>query len=179
MVGNVIFLLIIYVAIAAVLVVISRKRKKEYHFDEMQEQIRAEGYKIAYMTTLFLLCGIIVVDSAIGSAIPEYILGGLLMAVVMISFLVWGIYCIVHNSFFMLGQNWNSYFSICLIVGAVNIISFASGILGWTKEEVHTQSLIEMILTKVSTSGVMAITFLTLAAVVGVKMLTEKNTGEE
>lgn len=179
MIGNAIFLVIIYLVIAAALVVISKKRKKDYHFDEMQEQIRAEGYKIAYITTLFLLCGIIVIDTSIGRELPEYMIGGLLLVVVMISFLVWGIYCIVHNSFFMLGQNWNSYFSICLIVGVVNIISFVSGIIGWTKEEHHTQSLIEMIFTKVSTSGVMAITFLTLAAVVGIKMLSNRNAVEE
>jgi hypothetical protein len=174
-----IILLSIYVALVIVLGFIIKRRRKTYHFDEMQERIRAKGYKIAYFTTLILLCGLIVADTSMGMEIPPYALSGLIIVVVMVSFLVWGIYCIIHDSFFFLGQNWRDYFIVCLIVGFVQGIALVSGLMGWIKEEVHTQSFFEMIFTKVSTSGVMAITFLTLAAVVGIKMLSNRNAVEE
>ncbi len=179
MTANTILLLVIYIALVLVIAFISRKRRANHHFDEMQEKIRAEGYKIAYLTIIILLCGIICVDSVLGAVFPKYFLGGLLMIVVVISIAVWGIYCIAHDSFFFLGQDWRNYFSICLIAGAVNLASFVMGLMSWFDEKVHTQSLTEMIFTKTSTSGTMAITFLALAAAIGVKMIIKKDTCED
>ncbi len=172
-------LLIIYaVVVIAVAFLIKRRHKKE-QYDEMQLRNRAEAYKRAFFTMIILLCGIIVYDTCAGTALPQYFLSGLLIIVVMASFLVFAVYSIWHDAFFYLGQSWRSYFGICIGIGIIHLIDFISIISRITSGNEHEAGFWHLVISKVSTSAMMTITFLTLAVVIGVKQLRESKLSEE
>ncbi|SEL69835.1 hypothetical protein SAMN04487770_11550 [Butyrivibrio sp. ob235] len=172
-------LVIMYLIIVAVIAVIARKKKKNQQYDEMQQSIRAEAFKRAYFTTVILLVGIIIYDTCAGAPLPQYVLSGLLIVVVMASFLIFAIYCVLHDSFFFMGQSWRSYFGVSIGIGVIQLISFVSTLLRWFREDRINDSFAYLFFSKLSSSAMMALTFLTLAVVIGVKSLRDGRTSEE
>ncbi len=173
-----IFAMLIYVAIVA-FIYFMRKRKASVQFDEMQEGVRAKGYKIAYFSTLAMLCGIIFYDVVAGAALPEYVLSSLLIIVVMVSFTIWGIYCISHDSFFGLRQNWKSYLIICIVVGSIQLISFIDHVIRLSGSETVQTQFWHLFLSQLSTNAVMAFAFYALAIAISVRLVASKKESEE
>ncbi|WP_026524947.1 MULTISPECIES: DUF6442 family protein [unclassified Butyrivibrio] len=170
--------LAIYVVIVVVLWVIVKKRKKDTNFDEMQEKVRAEGYKIAFFSVLAMLTGIIIYDVIAGEALPQYVLSGLLIVVVMLSFTIWGIYCIRHDSFFGIGQDWKTYLCICIVVGAIHCSSFVSEFVRIISTE-HDEAFMHLFFAKAASSAAMTVTFLSMAVAIAIKMIASKKESED
>ena len=174
-----IILLILYAVIVTILAFIIKRRHKTEQYDEMQLKNRAEAYKIAFFTMIILLCGIIIYDTCMGTAIPQFVLSGLLIVVVMFSFLVFAVYSIWHDAFFYLGQSWKTYFGICIGVGIIQLVDFISAISRITDGNTYEENFWFLILSKVSTSAMMTVTFLTLAVVIGIKQIKENRVSED
>lgn len=172
-------LLMFYAVIVIGLAFIIKRRHKKEQYDEMQLQNRAEAYKIAFFTAIIQLCGIIVYDSCAGTVLPQYVLSGLLIIVVMTSFLVFAVYSIWHDAFFYLGQSWKNYFGICIGIGIIQLIDFIMAMTRITNRNEHELSFWHLAISKVSTSGMMAVTFLTVAVVIGIKQIRENNVSED
>lgn len=169
--------LVLFVAVA--LIIRHRTKNQNTQYDEMQLKNRAEAYKRAFFTIIALLCGIIVFDTCSPVNLPQYALSGILIIVVMLSFLVFATYSVWNDAFFYIGQSWKGYFSICIVVGAVQLIDFISTLVRYFNGKDHTQNIWYFIISKASTSCTMAITFFTLAVVIAVKQLRDKKTSEE
>lgn len=174
-----IILLIFYAVIVAVLAFIIKRRKKNEQYDEMQLINRAEAYKIAFFTMIILLCGIILYDTCMGTALPQFVLSGVLIIIVMSGFLVFAVYSIWHDAFFYLGQSWKTYFGICIGVGIIHLVDFISSITRITDGNAHEENFWFLAISKLSTSCMMAVTFLTLAVVIGIKQIKESKISED
>ena len=176
-----IILLIIYVVIVAVLAFLIRRKTKnqKVQYDELQLKTRAEAYKLAFFTMIILLCGIIVFDTCSPLSLPQYALSGILIIVVMLSFLVFATYSVWNDAFFYIGQNWKGYFTTCIIVGLVQCIGFVSTLVRYFNGKEYAQNVWHLIISKASTSAVMTLTFFTLAVVILVKQLRENRISEE
>ncbi|WP_029319103.1 DUF6442 family protein [Butyrivibrio sp. AE3004] len=172
-------LLIFYAVIVVLLALIIKRRQKNEQYDEMQQKIRADAYKRAFFTMIILLCGIIVYDTCAGKVLPPYVLSGLLIIVVMTSFLVFAVYSIWHDAFFYLGQSWKSYFGVCIAIGIIQLIEFISTISRYFDKSEHNENFWQLLISKVSTSAMMAITFITLAVVIGIKQIKENKVSED
>lgn len=171
----------IYAFIVAVIALLIRYRSKDGNkqYDEMQLRTRAEAYKIAFFTVLILLVGIIFYDVAARKPLPQYMLGGILIVVVMISFLVFAVYSIWHDAFFYIGQSWKSYFGVCIGVGLIQMISFISTVARYFDGREHEENFWNLLISKTATSATMTITFLTLAVVIFIKQRKENRISED
>ncbi len=172
-------LLLFYAVIVVALAFIIKRRHKNEQYDEMQLKNRADAYKIAFFTAIILLCGIIIYDTCAGTALPQYFLSGLLIIVVMASFLVFAVYSIWHDAFFYLGQSWKTYFGVCIGVGIIHLSELVSAIVRISNGSEHDVNFWHLAISKVSTSAMMALTFLTLAVVIGIKQIRESKVSEE
>lgn len=172
-------ILIFYAVIVIALAFIIKRRHKKEQYDEMQLKNRAEAYKRAFFTMIILLCGIIIYDTCAGTALPQYFLSGLLIIVVMTSFLVFAVYSIWHDAFFYLGQGWKTYFGVCIGIGIIHLIDFITTISRIMGQSEHEARFWHLFISKISTSAMMTVTFLTLAVVIGVKQLNENKLSEE
>ena len=176
-----IILLIIYVAIVAALAFLIRRKTKnqKVQYDELQLKTRAEAYKRAFFTMIILLVGIIIFDTCSPLSLPQYALSGILIIVVMLSFLVFATFSICNDAFFYIGQNWKGYFITCIVVGSVQLIDFISTLVRYFNGKEHAQNIWYMIISKASTSCTMTITFFTLAVVIVIKQLRDSKISEE
>ncbi len=174
-----IILLLFYALIVIVLAFLIKRRHKTEHYDELQLKNRAEAYKRAFFTIIVLLCGIIVYDTCSGNTLPPFVLSGLLIIVVMTGFLVFAVYSIWHDAFFYLGQSWKAYFGVCIGVGLVQLIELISVISRILKGGEYEENFWNLVLSKVSASAMMTITFITLAVVIGIKQYRENKICED
>lgn len=156
-----------------------RSNHSSQHFDEMQERLRADGYKRAYFSLIATIGGICIYNTVSDQTIPNFILSSILIASLMISLMVFGLYCIKNDSFFFIGQNWKAYFGLCLIVGVVHIVNAVSVIAPLAKTTEHSGVLFEGYISRIISSGFMAITFFTLAIAIAVKMFWNSNSKED
>jgi hypothetical protein len=173
--------LIIYLAIVAcgVFVIYFKMRhKKPEHFDEMQEKNRAEAYKYAYFTTLLLLVMVAIYEYIVGP-IPHYILGGLILAVLMISLLVFGLFCIHNDSFFFIGQDWKKYLIYCTALGTVWVVDFIINLSNLLTKTDITAELANGIISKLVLYGANAVTFLSFSVAICIKMFADRKESEE
>ncbi|MCR5657508.1 MAG: hypothetical protein K6G06_08600 [Butyrivibrio sp.] len=176
-----VILILFYLVIVVVLSILIRHKSKSQNqqYDEMQLKNRAEAYKRAFFTMIVLLVGIIVFDTCSPLDLPQYALSGILIIVVMLSFLVFATYSIWNDAFFYIGQNWKGYFSVCIAVGLVQCIDFVSTLIRYFNGKEYAQNVWHLIISKASTSCVMTLTFFTLAVVILVKQLRENRISEE
>ena len=123
-----IILILFYLVIVVVLSILIRHKSKSqnHQYDEMQLKNRAEAYKRAFFTMIILLVGIIIFDTCSPLSLPQYALSGILIIVVMLSFLVFATFSIWNDAFFYIGQNWKGYFITCIVVGRVKLLHFSS-----------------------------------------------------
>ena len=89
-------------------------RKKECEYDEMQLKIRAKGYQIGFFTALLLILLLIFVFemNLLTFATP----GFAAYAILIISVVVFAIYCILHDAFLSISGNAKSYLGIFSLV---------------------------------------------------------------
>ena len=123
--GNVLIPILALAVIILLILFISKSRKDGRHYDEMQEHIRATGYKISYFVTLIgltLLCILMETIPAFSRVIsPTFGMFTVLMA----GIVTFVIYCIFHDSFLSIGQNIKSYMVLCIVIIVCNGIGCA------------------------------------------------------
>ncbi len=167
------------IAVASVAVIfliimfLNKKKKAEQHYDEMQEKIRADGYRIAYVTTLVVMSVFILFVYLSQIQLQAYQLGAILIVIAMSGIMVFGIYCIIHDSFFFIGQDWKQYFIVCLVVALANGIPFVSGLVKSFGTDGGQFDY------TVITNGFMLIMFLSYAVAIGIKMTGGARGSEE
>lgn len=167
---------ITYLLLFGVIYLLKKKLNKTEHYDEMQLQIRADAYKYAYGTTVVLLAGLIfmvVVDEA---AVPSFILSGVLIIIMLSGVLVFGVYCIRHDSFFFIGQDWRRYFWLCIAVDSINLFTLVTNLfdLSGEMEPMERQELIANIITE---TGIVVF-FTVIIVMIVTKMISDKKDAE-
>lgn len=137
-----IFLPLAALIVTALLVyVIVNAKKKDNHFDEMQLIKRAKGYKIGYFILLIGLtayAGLSAYNPDLKNRVEPTIAVFIIM---MISILIFAIYCIFNEAFFTIGENSKGYAMVCVAmillngIGGYNSISegefLKDGVLGY------------------------------------------------
>lgn len=94
---------------------------KNRHYDEMQQKIRAEGYKLGYTVTIILLIILMCfIEYAPGHLItPSFGIFAVLMA----GIVTFTVYSILKDSFFSIGERSTYYMIVCAIISVVNAIT--------------------------------------------------------
>ncbi len=100
------------------------------HFDEMQEKIRSDAFKIGYFVTIMCMVFLIFMMELIDiQKWVEYSFA--LLVVMMIGIVVFAVYCIYKEAFFKIGVSGTSYIYLCIAVcfsnGGVAIMRFNEG----------------------------------------------------
>jgi len=159
---------IIIVAIVIVIIRVFLKRKTgvfSNEYDERQKAIQGVGYKIAYMTTLYLVA----LGGVASMWMEKFPLSMLEFAitVIWISICVFVTYCIMKDAYLSFRARRKTLLAVWLAVGAVNIaMCFMPMISGETDSISYTNLLT-------------GIALVYLSAVMGVKALIERKGGEE
>ncbi len=109
---------IIGIGIVALLVLliwlIKRKSAQSQHYDEMQLKIRADGYRLGFFVTLFLIVAAIL---AVECGLDQYIASSLVMFTALMAGIVsFAVYCVMKEAFFSIGDKGGFYIVICLII---------------------------------------------------------------
>lgn len=93
---------------------LSRKSRKTTEYDEMQLKIRAKGYQIGFYTALLLqMVMILLLELDVLTMVTP---GFAAFAVLMISVVVFAIYCILHDAFIAVRGKTRSYIWIFSLV---------------------------------------------------------------
>lgn|GEM_PF-1854408 len=169
-------LIVTYVLLFGLIYFLRKKLKKSEHYDEMQLQIRADAYKYAYGTTVVLLAGLILTVSIDSAAVPSYLLVGVLIIIMLAGVLVFGVYCIKHDSFFFIGQDWRRYFWLCIAVDSINLFTLVTNLfaLSGEMEPLKRQGLIANIITE---TGIVVF-FTVIIVMLVTKMFSNKKDAE-
>lgn len=90
------------------------------HFDEMQLQNRATGYKLGFMVTIAcMLVVLFLMDDFVGlSSFVEPSLA--IFIALMIGIVTFAIYCIRKEAFFRVGDKGTSYIVLCTVIFLMN-----------------------------------------------------------
>ena len=95
-----------------------RKKESNFEYDERQELARGTGFKYAYVTSI-VYNGVLCLFTATGITLPVeqsvLIMGGVLLSV-----LVYAIYCIWHDAYVSLNENANRLMIVFVILGGFN-----------------------------------------------------------
>lgn len=117
---NVFFPIAAIIVIALLVYVIVNAKKKDNHFDEMQLIKRAKGYKIGYFILLIgltIYAGLSAYDPGLKDRVEPTIAVFIIM---MISILIFAIYCIFNEAFFTIGENSKGYSFVCVAMILLN-----------------------------------------------------------
>ena len=174
-----VIVLLVYIGIVIVLGILSIFKRKRCEFDEMQTINRASAYKRAYFTSNIILAGVIVYSVVEGKEMSPQMLTGLIMTSVVLSFLVFALHCVVHNSFFSLGKTSKAYCALCLVVGIIQGLNFVSTIKRWSAGTEAADNFLDYFMEFSLTSLLLAIAFITIAVAIAVKMFIDKKASEE
>ncbi len=126
---NTILALMILLAVMIGAWVLLRKSRKTSEYDEMQLKIRARGYRIGFYTALILLAALILFSemNLLTLVTPGFAAG----AVLMVTVVVFAVYCIVHDAFVDFRGNAKSqigiYTAIVILDGITTIRYLVSG----------------------------------------------------
>ncbi len=164
-------LLLLVVAVIAVLALTKQKRQTS-GYDEMQLKIRARGYKIGFFTALILLA-VTSMLSETGTLLTLVTPGFSAFAVLIVSVVVFAVYCIVHDAFVAICGNARSFLIIAAMVVLINGISAVRHItLGTLLEEGRLGF-------SGGTNILMCLGFLTILITLIVKTLRNRKEAEE
>ena len=169
-----IFTLVIYFVLVGVIFFISRSRKSDIHFDEMQEKYRAEGYKRAYVSTMIMLAGIILYDFSVDGTLPKFVLSVLLVGVLTVGAIIWGIYCIKYDSFWGLGKTIKSQMYTCIIASFLQLVSFICQLVEILNKKMSSEQFERLFLPRLALGAFVALYFFALAIALVFKMLSKK-----
>lgn len=120
------------VAIAVALLIRKRVAKQNTHYDEMQLQIRADGYRLGFFSLIaavFILIFLYSFDG-LGNIIEPSLS---MFIAVMISIVVFTVYCIGKGAFLQIDADGKSYSALLLVIillnGALGIWRIVDGTL--------------------------------------------------
>ncbi len=166
-----------YLVIFGIIIFLKRRLKTSEHYDEMQLQIRADAYKYAYGTTVVLLAGLILMVVIDSEAVPSYILSGVLLIILLAGVLVFGVYCIRHDSFFFIGQDWRRYFGLCIVVDAINLFTLVQNTIKLFTKNNETLELQGLIANIIVETGIVTF-FSVICVMILSKMISNKKDAE-
>ena len=122
--GNTVVILELVLLIGIVVWVMLRKKKScTEQYDEMHLKIRAMGYQIGFFTALILfLCLVLLWETGLLTVVTP---GFAIYAAMLISVIVFAIYCILHDAFLAINGKPNLYIgifsAIVLLQGATTV----------------------------------------------------------
>ena len=117
--GVIVGILLVFV-IFAIIWKVSGSKSLKGDYDERQMLIRGIGYKYAFLTNLILLA-VYVLSSALFPDLPVNP-GEAMFAVIIISVLVYALYCIRKDAFFGIRYNSKGYLILLVAVVVTNLI---------------------------------------------------------
>ena len=108
------------VGIILVVWAVTRKSGKARHYDEMQQKIRADGYRLGFFVTLVLLTVTMFalemgLDRTVAPSLAVY-------AAMMLGLTVFAVYCIRHEAFISIGCQGKQFLITYALVTALNAI---------------------------------------------------------
>lgn len=103
------------------------KRKMKGSFDERQELIRGRGYKYAFFTVMALLAIYLVADIAGAFEVIPVTHSLVIFTILLISVVVYALYCIRNDSYFGVGVDYRSYKAIMWVIIVINAVSAFMG----------------------------------------------------
>ena len=95
-----------------------RKKESGFEYDERQELARGTGFKYAYVTSI-VYNGVLCLFTATGITLPVE-QSVLIMVGILLSVLVYVIYCIQHDAYVSLNENANRLMIVFVILGGFN-----------------------------------------------------------
>ena len=135
---NAVIPVIVFVCLFAIIWFMTRKSstRNNAHYDEMQLQIRAAGYRMGFYVTLAGLLAVILLMECTGvfdhMLSPSFALGVVAFA----GIVTFAVYCICKDAFYSVGQNRRTYIIICIIV----VIANGIGMIGTIRERIQSEN---------------------------------------
>ncbi len=126
--------LALMVVLMAVVLMMTRQKRQTSGYDEMQLKIRARGYKIGFFTALCLLA-VVSLLSETGTLLSAVTPGFAAFAVLIVSVVVFSVYCILHDAFVAIRGNARSFLLIASMVVLVNGFSAVRHLINGTMLE--------------------------------------------
>ncbi len=111
--------LALMVVLMVVILMLTKQKRQTSGYDEMQLKIRARGYKIGFFTALCLLA-VVSLLAETGTLLSAVTPGFAAFAVLIVSVVVFSIYCILHDAFVAISGNARSFLVIASLVVLVN-----------------------------------------------------------
>ena len=114
-----IIIVCVLVLLVAAVIIASRRQEKD-EFDERQLRVRADAFRIGFLSMLGSVIAMMVLFSwKLWMERVDTILT--LIGTVTIAFLVFAVYCITHDAFFRRKEKPQSYLILCIIVVLLNL----------------------------------------------------------
>ncbi|MBR4831254.1 MAG: hypothetical protein IKZ97_01345 [Butyrivibrio sp.] len=171
---------LIYAILVAMIFIYNKKRKcANAKYDEMQLQIISSAYKRAYFTLITMLFAVIIIDTNCEDILPPHAMVSFIVWPVAISMLVFLIYSVWHDAFFVARQNKKNYLLFCAGMIILYISLFIRHITHTITGPINALSVGEHALFHDSTDAALGTTFLTLAIVIIIKMIKDKKEAAE
>ncbi|MBR1815258.1 MAG: hypothetical protein IJ763_01005 [Lachnospiraceae bacterium] len=102
--------------------IFKKKRSNKAEYDERQELVRGRGYKLGFFT--FAICNMVILCLSDGDHVEYIDVDAAMIISVLISVVVFAIYCIINDGYFGLVEKPLS--SILMLLG-IGIMNFAIG----------------------------------------------------
>ena len=121
LIGILAILISVCSALLLLLTVVSKNKKAEVpQYDERQEVERGRAFKYGFFTTLFFSGGVIIFDWCDG--IPGQNQTILYCLGLFLGIMVYGSYCVWHESYIALNQKANTTMIIFAVIGLINLV---------------------------------------------------------
>ena len=106
--------------LAAIIFAVKKKKRGKGEYDERQELIRCRGYKIAYYTLMISVALVLALSA--GSGIPYIETDVGFVIALMISLVVFAVYCIIKDGYFGIFDKPKSVLIELFLIGLANFI---------------------------------------------------------
>lgn len=121
--------IILFIILFVVIMLITQKARSERHYDEMQLQIRKNGYKLSFIVVMVLTMITGIAYEFAGDVIAALVSPGMIMiSIALIGVIVLSIYSIAKDSFFAINEKGIPYMILCGAIAGINIIALISTI---------------------------------------------------
>ena len=97
-----------------------KKEGSNFEYDERQQIARGNGFKYAYITSI-IYNGVLCMLAVLGNPLPID-MSVLILAGILLSVLVYVIYCVRHDAYVSLNENANRLMIVFSIIGIVNTL---------------------------------------------------------
>ena len=106
--------------LVAIIFAVKKKKRGKGEYDERQELIRCRGYKIAYFT--LMICTAFVLCFKAGDGFKYVDTDTAFVISIMISIVVFAIYCIIKDGYFGVFEKPKSVLVELFIIGVANLV---------------------------------------------------------